>query len=229
MDTLQHRVALAALVDAYSEVSRLVASLDDTDYLRPSRCAGWSVADVLFHLLLDAQRALVTFATPAPKQANSDFVSYWRTWATNRTDLAAGLHARFVRIAAAAYGEPRQLGHQWRETAQAVVHTSGRLPGADVVTSQGHAFTVTDFLGTLAVEAVVHHLDMTVELPGRPGPRPGALDLTVRVLDQLLGSGARRPAWDDVTWVLKGTGRVPLQPSERQALGSTAARFPLVG
>jgi uncharacterized protein (TIGR03083 family) len=229
MDKLQHRVALAALVDAYSELSRLVASLDDTDFLRPSRCAGWSVADVLFHLLLDAQRALVTFATPTRNQASSDYVSYWRSWATNRTDLAAGLHARFVRIAASAYGEPRQLSHQWQDTAQAVLNTSRRLPGADVVTSQGHSFTVTDFLGTLAVEAVVHHLDMIVALPGKPGPRPGALDLTVRVLDQLHGSGAPRPAWDDVSWVLKGTGRVPLQPSERQALGSTAARFPLVG
>ncbi len=229
MDKLQHRVAVAALVDAYSELSRLVASLDPIDFLRPSRCSGWSVGDVLFHLLLDAQRALVTFATPTRKQPSTDYVSYWRNWATNRTDLAAGVHARFVRIAAAAYGDPRHLSHQWQETAQAVVHTSGRVPGADLVSSQGHAFTVTDFLGTLAVEAVVHHLDMMVELPGKPGPRPGALDLTVRVLDHLLGSGAERPAWDDVTWVLKGTGRTPLLPTERQALGNTAARFPLVG
>jgi uncharacterized protein (TIGR03083 family) len=229
MDKLQHRVALAAVVDAYSELSRLVASLDDADFLRPSRCAGWSVGDVLFHVLLDAQRALVTFGTPARAKPSADYVSYWRTWATHRTDLAAGMHARFVRIAAAAYGDQKVLSHQWQETAQAVLQTSGRLPGADVVSSQGHTFTVTDFLGTLAVEATVHHLDMMVELPGKPGPRPGAIDLTVRVLDRLLGPDKPRPAWDDVTWVLKGTGRLPLVPTERQALGSTAARFPLVG
>lgn len=40
---------------------------------------------------------------------------------------------------------------------------------------QGHVLDVGDFVGTWVVEVVVHHLDMTVALPGRTGPaRVGA-------------------------------------------------------
>jgi hypothetical protein len=35
------------------------------DFLRPTRCLGWSVADCLYHLLGDARRALTALATPA--------------------------------------------------------------------------------------------------------------------------------------------------------------------
>jgi hypothetical protein len=34
--------------------------LGDADLQRPTRCRGWLVADLLFHVLCDAQRALVT-------------------------------------------------------------------------------------------------------------------------------------------------------------------------
>ena len=126
VQTLHHRVAGAALTDAYSELSRLVGSLDGTDFLQPSRCAGWSVADVILHVLLDAQRALVTFGTPATKPPSTDHVAYWRNWATQRDDAAAvaeAEHARFVRISAAAYSQPRVIAQHWLTTAQAVLHT----------------------------------------------------------------------------------------------------------
>ncbi|WP_040422299.1 maleylpyruvate isomerase N-terminal domain-containing protein [Actinopolymorpha alba] len=229
MDKLHHRVAQVAVVDAYAELSRLVSSLGGADFLRPSRCAGWAVGDVLYHVLLDAQRALVTFATPAKRAPTIDHVSYWRNWQTNRNDLAAAAHGRFVRIAAAAYPEPGALAHQWLDTARAVAHVASGIPGSDVVATQSHALTVTDFLSTLAVEATVHHLDMLLELPGAPGPRPGAIELTVDVLDALLGPVKERPAWDDMTWILKATGRLPLTPAEERGLGPPVSRFPLIG
>ena len=86
--------------------------------------------------------------------------------------------------------------------------------------------TVTDFAATLAVEAAVHYLDLTVALPGAPAPEPASLALVRRVLAGLLG--APLPAsWDDVTAALKGTGRDPLTEVDRQALGPSASRFPL--
>jgi hypothetical protein len=94
------------------------------------------------------------------------------------------------------------------------------------VTTQGHVLTVTDFAATLAVEAAVHYLDLTVALPGAPAPEPASLALVRRVLAGLLG--APLPAsWDDVTAALKGTGRDPLTEVDRQALGPSASRFPL--
>jgi len=229
MGKLHHRVACTALVDAYTELSRLVSTLDETDFPRASRCAGWTVGDVLFHVLLDAQRALVTFGTPASTPPTADYISYWRDWANHRSEAAAAAHARFVRIGASAYADPRALAAQWHETAQAVLRFASVMPGSDHVATQGYSLTVTDFLATLAVEATVHHLDMLLELPGRPQPRPGPIELTVDVLDALLGDVDVRPAWDDLTWLLKGTGRFPLTPAEARGLGAVANRFPLLG
>jgi hypothetical protein len=86
----------------------------------------------------------------------------------------------------------------------------------------------TDFMATLAVEAAVHYLDMTVGLPDARPCDPLALDLVKRVLDELV---AEPPAlgWDDETYVLKGTGRLALTEAERSSLGPAADRFPLFG
>jgi hypothetical protein len=94
------------------------------------------------------------------------------------------------------------------------------------VTTQGHVLTVTDFAATLAVEAAVHYMDLTVALPDAPAPEPASLALVRRVLAGLLG--APLPAsWDDVTAALKGTGRDSLAEADRQALGPSASKFPL--
>ena len=94
------------------------------------------------------------------------------------------------------------------------------------MTTQGHVLTVADFAATLAVEAAVHYLDLTVALPGARAPEPASLALVRRVLDGLLGAPLLA-AWDDVTAALKGTGREPLTDPDRHSLGPLAARFPL--
>ena len=80
------------------------------------------------------------------------------------------------------------------------------------------------------VELVVHQLDLTAYLPGPPpGPLPEALSLTARTLDGLAGAAERPGGWDDATYVLKGTGRVPLDAADREFLGDRAAAFPALG
>jgi len=64
MPTVDFQAALVGLDRAYTGVSDLAASLSRQDLLAFSRCHGWVVADVLFHLLCDAQRALVALASP---------------------------------------------------------------------------------------------------------------------------------------------------------------------
>jgi hypothetical protein len=58
---------------------------------------------------------------------------------------------------------------------------------------------------------------------------PEALSLTVRTLDLLAGASDRPPWWEDVTYVLKATGRVPLEPADHEFLGERAARYPMFG
>ena len=68
--------ARVAMMASYQAVTDGVGKFRDDELARPSRCQGWSRADLLFHLLLGAQRALVTFATPAVGEPDVDFISY---------------------------------------------------------------------------------------------------------------------------------------------------------
>ena len=227
MSDLSRVAALDALDAVYRNVTAVAGGLDEADLMRPSRCAGWAVADVLYHELLDARRALRTFASPAHQPPDCDDVSYWTDYApSGSTDFAgeSAAHARYVRIAAAAY-PPGALVWEWSETAAAAVR-AGRACEHQAVTTQGHVLTVADFAATLAVEAAVHYLDLTVGLPGTPAPEPASLALVRRVLDGLLGAPVPA-AWDDVTAALKGTGREPLTEADRQALGPSAGKFPV--
>lgn len=218
--------ALAAVAAAYRGVGEAVAGLPEPDFLRPTRCAGWAVLDVLAHLLMDAQRGLVALATPATSPPDADFVSYWRGHTPDHPRAAA--HARFVRVTAAAYSRPAGLVAHLEETTAAVVRAATAAPPAGCVATQGHVLRLPDLLVTLAVEAAVHHLDLIDQLPAAPGPGAAPLALVRRTLDGLLG----RPlpvGWDDGEYALKGTGRVALTTAERDALGALAARFPLFG
>src|SRR5215470_7043091 len=114
MSDLDRATALGALNAVYQKVTTVTGGLGEADLMRPTRCAGWAVADVLYHQLLDARRALRAFASPSDAPVDCDDVSYWRGYAPGEAsapdgDGAAGYadesaaHARYVRIAASAY------------------------------------------------------------------------------------------------------------------------------
>src|ERR1022692_2949433 len=141
--------AAAALAAVYGNITAATGGLGEAALMTATRCAGWVAGDLLYHQLLDARRALTTFASPAVGPASADDVSYWRPYSPRS-------------------GEPAALG------------------------SAGHAAHAR------------------------------------RVLDGLLGTAV--PAgWTDRDYVLKGTGRVPLDDDDRGALGSLAGQFPLFG
>jgi Mycothiol maleylpyruvate isomerase N-terminal domain len=117
------------MVASYRAVTDDVGTLDEDELARPSRCQRWSRADLLFHMLLDAQRALVTFATPAAGEPDVDFISYWTPFRPGAEGYAA--HARFVRRAASSYRSELVIAGQWAETAAAAAHVAATLP-ADV-------------------------------------------------------------------------------------------------
>jgi hypothetical protein len=220
--------AAAGLADAYGGVTEMLAGLDGPDFLRPTRCLGWTIADCLYHLLGDARRALTTLATPAATRPDVDYVSYWKSWRPGGDDSVIRANAwRLAAAAVTAVTGPQALVACWRETAPAAVRLAGLAP-YPVVATQGHALTVADFLATLAVEAAIHHLDMIVELPAAPGPSARCLALVRRTLDGLLATPVTT-GWDDTAYALKGTGRSPLTDGDRAGLGPLADRFPLFG
>jgi uncharacterized protein (TIGR03083 family) len=205
---------------SYGQISDVVSVLGPADLQRPSRCAGWTAGDVLYHQLLDARRALVTFASPADGEPDVDDVTYWQAFAPGKDGDAA--HARHVRIVASAYPDGA-LGREWRDTAAAAVRAAQACP-YEKVTTQGHILRTQDFVATLIFEATIHYLDMTVDLPDSPDPV--GMSVVRKVLDGLLGSTVD---WDDRVYALKGTGRAPLSSADRTELGALANRFPLTG
>lgn len=214
----------AALEVAYNRVGRVVDGLADGDYMRPTRCAGWVVSDLLYHMLLDAQRALVAFASPASSAPDVDFATYWRPFsATDESSVSA---ARFVRIAASAYASPASLVRRWNETAAAAARAAHSAADSGPITTQGHVLEVPDFIATLVVEATIHHLDLIWELATAPPPDSEPLQVVRLTLDGLMNGDA--PAtWDDTTYALKATGRLPLDHNDRAALGNLARTLPL--
>lgn len=218
--------ARPAMTASYRALSAAVAQLGKDDLAGWSRCRGWTRADVLFHTLLDAQRALVTFATPGAREPDADFVSYWAPFRPGEAGSAG--HARFVRRAAASYPSNRAIAQQWTQTAAAAVHAANTLPGTLIVATQGQVLAIGDFLATLAVEATVHHLDLIATDGGLTGPSAEGLAAVRQTLDGILGQPV--PAdWDDTAYARKGTGRAALTATDHACLGALAARFPLLG
>ena len=58
--------ALAALLAVYARVTTATGRLGPDELMRPSRCAGWTASDVLYHQLLHARRALIASASRRP-------------------------------------------------------------------------------------------------------------------------------------------------------------------
>lgn len=204
----------------------MVTEIDEDRSWRPTGCTGWSVRDLTFHCLSDAQRGLVALHTPADRPADRDAVTYWQDWRPD--DIGAANGRRFTRVVASMFLRIEQLREWYLETAQAVVNAAATAAVEDRIETQGHVLTAGDLLRTLAVEATIHHLDMIVCLPTAPGPSREGLAQVRWCLDGLLGRPA--PAqWADAHYARIATGRAPMSENERAQLGADAARFPLFG
>ncbi len=240
---------LRALEESYGAVTAAVRTLPETAFERPTRCDGWTVRDLLYHMLLDPQRALVALATPTTEAATTDLVAYWRLFQPG-TEQALR-HADFVRRAASAYVRPATLVGEWEETSEAALRAASAViagraepqpmarptrrrggqvaaPPSGRVRTQGLVIALPDLLATLTVEAALHHLDITVNLDNPQPAPPAALEVVRLTLDGLLGSPLP-VAWDAETYALKATGRMAVDAAEVERLGPLAARLPLLG
>jgi uncharacterized protein (TIGR03083 family) len=214
----------ATLGRAYGRVTEVVQGLAAEDFARPTRCEGMDVGALLVHLLYDAERALVAFASPSVAEPDRDFVSYW-------LDFSGGGDTSFVQTVASAYGKGKLVGH-WREVSEAAARAASvaLAEKGRKFQTQGHVLRAADLVATLVLEATVHHLDLTLELPDAPEPDPEGLQVAARTLDGLFGPDAWDViGWDTTTYVLKATGRLPLTEEDLAMLGSSAERLPLLG
>lgn len=215
--------SMSELQVAYGDLTLLVRSISEHDAWLPTGCTGWSVRDLILHLLSDAQRGLVALYTPTEDPPDRDAVSYWVDAPSG--DDAEYREVRAVRTIASTYGL-RALTRQYTETSMAVLALAERTDPHSVFLTQEKALRVDDLLATLAVEAAVHHLDLVANLDAS-GPAAGPLALVRRTLDGLLGHPVQVD-WDDVTYAQAATGRRALTVEEATLLGHDASRLPLL-
>ncbi|GGX97595.1 maleylpyruvate isomerase N-terminal domain-containing protein [Streptomyces anandii] len=210
---------------SYEAFARVVEALDDEQSWLPTDCTGWAVRDLVFHVVTDAQRALVALHTPAGAAADRDAVTYWQDWGPDPVGAANG--RRYCRVGGSMFLYFDQLKGLFLETVAAAADAATATDPGLLVGTQGHVLTAGDLMTTLAVEATIHHLDMTAHLPDAPPPAPCGLAAVRTTLDGLLGHPVPVD-WDDTGYARAATGRRPLTDSERRALGADAARFPLL-
>ncbi|MGW7191815.1 maleylpyruvate isomerase N-terminal domain-containing protein, partial [Streptomyces sp. NPDC054838] len=92
---------------AYGAFDAVVVTITDERSWLPTGCAGWSVRDLVFHCLADAQRGLVALHTPAERAPDRDAVSYWADWGPDPLGAANG--RRFNRVVASMFLHVEQL------------------------------------------------------------------------------------------------------------------------
>lgn len=218
---------------AAEQVERLamvVAGLSDGDLVAPTLCDGWLAAHLLVHVLLGLVEHATSFAEPAAPGdvTDRDYVSYWRDFPPgNRPATYAS--ARFYWATASAYSTADAMRGHLADTARQAAGLSRQAPAGNF-RFQGHVMAAEDILAIWTVEWVIHQLDLTAHLPGdRLAPTDESVTLAVRTVDELTGSPVRPPTWDESAYVLKATGRLPLEAEERALLGDRAKAFPVFG
>jgi hypothetical protein len=160
----------AVLAEELDDLRSIVAGLSDAELVRATGCQGWRVADLLVHLRLGAEDPLHGLAAPCEDPADRNYVSCWEDWPA-RSEVTFS-DVRLIWAMAAWYTTANGLRRHFDDVV-AIAATASRAARAGHVRLHGHVQTTEDFVAMWAVEFCVHHLDLLVGVPDRPGPTAG--------------------------------------------------------
>jgi uncharacterized protein (TIGR03083 family) len=158
----------------WGRLAAAVAALPRQEYAEPTRLAGWRVAELVAHLVGNAEAVTRGLAALPPLAASVTAVTYYDHTEAEAPEVDA-------RARAGADGASAERLRDAEDQAAAA------LAGADpqrLVASRFGGIRLADFLETRCVEAVVHGLDLGVE------PDPAALRIVVRLLAAVLAARA---------------------------------------
>ena len=211
-------------------LSRAVAGLSEDEWDLPTRCAPWSVRELLAHLRVAIAWLPGMLAASQPDEAEVSAVEYYRP--DNR--FAPQANAARIGLAqdhAAGQTSGAALAVDFAATWQEVDRLCRAEPEFRVVrTRHGDAMLLSDFLVTRVVEIAVHGLDVADALGREPWLTPQAGDV---VLELLLGPGhiaaVGELGWDRPRFLRKATGREPLDVAEAARVERLGIRWLTLG
>ncbi len=226
---------LDALVSQLRELVALVASLPEAAFARPSRCTGWSVAELVAHCEGMLIRLVGENARPVDGEAITDRVGYYRYDPDGPREgedpdktFSEVIRDRVVEEVA---GRPPSLLRTSLEAAVDRACADLRdIPGERVVRRSGHPpMTFGEFVASRNLEFAVHTMDIANAVGQQETVPPAAADVITGILDALLGEPPPSAlGWDETTYILSGTGRRPLSAEERRKLGPLSEKLPLL-
>ncbi|MFE9258484.1 maleylpyruvate isomerase family mycothiol-dependent enzyme [Streptomyces sp. NPDC006879] len=212
---------VAALRAEAGRLYERVSGLPEGEWERPTLCAPWTVREVLAHVTLAVEQLDRMLQEPEPRgpALPSPFGCHGAGGHCSPAVSAAREDA--VERAAGAFSSGQELADHfdaaWRA---AITRCDGQSTGRLVSTRLGEAVRREDCLTATVVEVCVHGLDVAHGLDHEPWSTDEAAELVAGLL--LGNTGAPYVpvlGWDRMTFLRKGTGRLPLSPSERSALG----------
>ncbi|MGW2491506.1 maleylpyruvate isomerase N-terminal domain-containing protein [Streptomyces sp. NPDC001606] len=213
----------AALGDA-------VAGLSEAEWNLPTRCAPWTVRDLLGHVCVVIDWLPAMLDAPEPGEAEISAAEYYRpddrfSPQTNGKRIALAQHRAARPADGAAFAE--EFTATWRRVDRLC---QGQPEDRTVRTRHGDAMLLSEFLLTRVVEVAVHGLDLADALGREAWLTPGAGDA---VAELLLGA-EHAPAADKLQWsrsrfLRKATGREPLTEAEAAQVARLGIRWLALG
>ncbi len=215
-----------ALCTQCGVISRMLLDLPDDEFARPTRLQPWDVLHLVAHLYRDMERVPLALEEPQPAIApDTDAVTYWHY---DRIENAARTQAR-ANLVVGNYDSAAALTRAFDAIQQQAISLLDNTDPDLIIRTWEPIMRVDHFATTRVVEVTVHGLDLAHALERPLDMDNDAMTITSDVLFELLA--ARLPpqlTWDRTTWIEKGSGRSPLTPGERTALGRVAEAFPLL-
>jgi uncharacterized protein (TIGR03083 family) len=199
------------------QLSRVLAGLDDAAFARPTACAPWTVAELVYHVRMTMGRLPGMLAAPEP--AGPDLVpaaGYYRADRRFSTASNAGRIQSAQRGAVALAGAAARARDFEVARRQAQLALRDAPPGRVVRTRHGDRMLLTEFLRTRVLELAVHGLDLAAALDREPWVTAEAAYVTEDLLLPPAAAGQLRAqtGWDRVGLIARLTGREPVTPAE---------------
>jgi len=224
-----------ALASQLRDLNSLVAGLSEDDFARPSRCPGWTVAELVAHCEGMLVRLAGENAQSIDGTAEIDRVGYYRydpdgpREGENPNKTFSEIIQERV-IEEVAGRTPSQLKASLNGALARALRGISTIPGDRVIKRSGHPkMTFGEFVASRNLEFGVHAMDIANAVGAREQVDPASAAIIVGILDGLLGEQVPSNLdWDTTTCILTGTGRRDLTHAEREKLGQLVERFPLL-
>jgi uncharacterized protein (TIGR03083 family) len=229
IDMDQGRVVEAFRCEA-GRLARAMSGVSQAEWCLPTRCAPWTVRELLAHVRVVIAWLPGMLAAPAPVRAEVSAVEYYRP------DERFAPETNAARVALAQEHAGKQfsgaaLAQAFDATWQEVDRLCRVAPQGRVVrTRHGDPMLLSEFLLTRVVEVAVHGLDLADALEREPWITPQAADVVQDLLSGPDSAAAlEKLGWSQLRFLRKATGRDPITREEAAEADRLGIRWLTLG